>query len=595
MNRLLVPAWHYTTAVTVERVWGWSPVEEAVLLTLLKKPSSSADVACDLELPIQVAKAAVTRLMQHGLLELRLVPTPALAVTEPGKAFVYEGMPLPERSEMRKIGVSAVFEPFTRSVQPYWDVRFQRYLQSEKGDVTLEIPLNCEAGFINRTVEAYARRVAEGRLRIGETVRSMDADTSRIAPGLMVFETSDIRDGVFPLGTTETLKHVLRDAGKGQSPRVKPGHPQSFTTVESAPIEMTFSPDQILAGGEAHLDRIVALVDAARSDVVVLSTFVAGQDDQIGRPRKERVWQALERAVARGVNCHLFHGAPQDEQPKHAEALNGLRVRLLKYADREACVNVHFETRDTHAKFLVADDGRGGAAVVIGSCNWLQTPYYSFELSLELREGAASAYGLSLLADTLAEQPGATRTVDVLKGMAGHIGRQRSSTFALGARKAQEVDATMRVLGAHEHLYVLRTATREARMRIVCGSNRLGAPMEPAVLDPLREAKDRIPDRRVLYSVPSKPIRKRHIRDAVPHEGGIYAVQLNEPALHGKFLLWDSDDIVVTSMNWGSKQADAIKPFDEVGLHVHAPGIADMLHHILDETFKNIGPFYSED
>jgi len=52
-----------------------------------------------LQIPVQVAKSAVKRLMQHGLLELQLNPSPALAVTEPGKTFVYEGMPLPERSE----------------------------------------------------------------------------------------------------------------------------------------------------------------------------------------------------------------------------------------------------------------------------------------------------------------------------------------------------------------------------------------------------------------------------------------------------------------------------------------------------------------
>jgi predicted transcriptional regulator len=511
VTRLLIPAWHYTTAVTVERVWGWSPIEEAILLALLKKPGSSVDVARDLNLPVQVAKAAVMRLMQHGLLELRLVPVPALAVTEPGKAFVYTGMPLPERSEMRRIGISAVYEPFTRSLLPYKDVSFHRHPQKEEGDVLLEISLDWEERFINTTVETYARRFAEGRLRIGETVSATDAETSRAAPGMMVFATSDIRDGSFPPEATEAFRHVLRDAIKGRLPRMRPKGSQGRIAAESATIETTFSPDQIVAGGKGHLDRFVDLVDAARSDVVVLSTFVAAQDDPMGQSNKERVWQALERAVARGVTCHLFHGAPPEDEAKHAKALESLRVRLLKYADRQACVSVHFGTRDTHAKFLVADDGRGGAAVVIGSCNWLQAPYYSFELSLELRDSAAAACGLSLLADTLAAQPGATRTVNVLKGLAGHIGRRRSSSFALGACKAHEVGATLRVLGAHQHLYVLRTATREAKARIVCGSNRLGAPMEPAVFDPLREADDRIPDRRASVLI-------FRIVDAIGHQ-----------------------------------------------------------------------------
>ena len=590
MSRLFIPAWHYTTAVTVERVWGWSPVEEAILLVLLKTPGSSVDVTRALEIPSQVAKAAVTRLMQYGLLELRLGPAPALAVTEPGEAFVYEGMPLPERSEMRRIGISAVYEPFTRSILPYRDVRFQRYPQREEDDVTLAMPLDCEAVFINMNVDAYARRFAEARLRVGEAVRATEADTSRVAPGMMVLAISDIRDGAFPPDATEPFKRVLRDAIDGRPPRKSRRHRQSRAALWNTPVETMFRPDQIVAGGGAHLDRFINLVEAARSDVVVLSTFVAAQDDQMGRANKERVWQALERAVSRGVDCHLFHGAPPEEQPKHAEALNGLRVRLLKHATRPSCVNVHFPSRNTHAKFLAADDGRGGAAVVIGSCNWLQTPYYSFELSLELRDGAAAACGLSLLADTLAAQPGAMRAVDVLRGIAGHISRRRSSTFALGVRKPDEVGAVLRVLRAHQHLHVLRTATREAVTRVVCGSNRLGAPMEPAVFDPLREADDRVLDRRVLYAIPSRPIRKRHIREAMELGGGVCAVPIDDPKLHGKFLLWDGDDIVVTSMNWGSKQADPMKPLDEVGLHIHAPGVADMLHQVLEEHLGDIAP-----
>lgn len=587
MSRLLVPAWHYTAAVIVERVWGWSPVEEAILLALLKKPSSSVDLAFELEIPVQVAKSAVTRLMQHGLLELHLNSSPALAVSEPGKSFVYEGMPLPERSEMRRVGVSAVYEPFAHSVLPRRESGFQRFPKIKEGDITLEVPHDGAALYLNSTVEAYARSFAERRLRVGETVHSTDADTSRKAVGMMIFPITEIRDGVFPPDAAEEFKQILRNAVAGQRPRTKRRRPEGHGGAERADVTTTFRADQIVAGGEAHRNRIIDVVEAARSDVVILSTFVAQQDDLMGRPNRESLWHALERAVSRGVNCHLFHGAPTEEE-KHAKALHELGLRLLKHADRPACVNVHLSSRETHAKYLAADDGNGGAVIVIGSCNWLQTPFYSFELSLELREGAAAACGLSVLAETIATQPGATRAVDVLQGLAAHVGRFRSSSFAHQKRSDVEVAATLRVLQAHNHLPALRTATREAKTRVVCGSNRLGAPMEPALFDPLREAEHRVPDRRVLYGMPSKPILKRHVRKAEALDGGVYAIALSKPKLHGKFFLWDDDDIVVTSMNLGSKQADPSKPLDEVGLHIHAPGAASALHQILEEHFGSI-------
>ena len=45
--------------------------------------------------------------------------------------------------------------------------------------------------------------------------------------------------------------------------------------------------------------------------------------------------------------------------------------------------------------------------------------------------------------------------------------------------------------------------------------------------------------------------------------------------LHGKFVAWDSDNLVVTSLNWGSASSDADFPQAEIGVHVEAGGIAD--------------------
>lgn len=60
--------------------------------------------------------------------------------------------------------------------------------------------------------------------------------------------------------------------------------------------------------------------------------------------------------------------------------------------------------------------------------------------------------------------------------------------------------------------------------------------------------------------------------------------------LHGKALLWDHDDIVVTSFNWGSQTASDDKPLDEIGLHLHGKGIADILQMILEERVSTKNP-----
>jgi hypothetical protein len=37
-------------------------------------------------------------------------------------------------------------------------------------------------------------------------------------------------------------------------------------------------------------------------------------------------------------------------------------------------------------------------------------------------------------------------------------------------------------------------------------------------------------------------------------------------------VLWDNDDIVTTSLNWGSASPDDRFPQADVGVHIHAPG-----------------------
>jgi phosphatidylserine/phosphatidylglycerophosphate/cardiolipin synthase-like enzyme len=51
--------------------------------------------------------------------------------------------------------------------------------------------------------------------------------------------------------------------------------------------------------------------------------------------------------------------------------------------------------------------------------------------------------------------------------------------------------------------------------------------------------------------------------------------------LHAKFVVWDDDDALVTSLNWASADSDPDDPFGELGVHMHAPGIgAELLRRI---------------
>ncbi len=63
---------------------------------------------------------------------------------------------------------------------------------------------------------------------------------------------------------------------------------------------------------------------------------------------------------------------------------------------------------------------------------------------------------------------------------------------------------------------------------------------------------------------------------------------MNPIPLHGKFLLWDDDNVVISSLNWGSASSDPEFPLGDIGVHVTAPGVASNLMDRLVAIFPKL-------
>lgn len=62
--------------------------------------------------------------------------------------------------------------------------------------------------------------------------------------------------------------------------------------------------------------------------------------------------------------------------------------------------------------------------------------------------------------------------------------------------------------------------------------------------------------------------------------------EVDEAVLHGKFLLWDDDDAVITSLNWSSAGTRADNPWSEIGIHLQMPGIAQLIRQRLEPSLS---------
>ncbi|MFN8683595.1 hypothetical protein ACDP63_21025 [Paracoccus sp. P2] len=570
---LLIPAIWYRGTAVIERRWGWSPVEEEVLLSLRDKPGTSASVAEDLAIPHQVAAATVGRLMRFGLIEVRKAPEPALAMTDAANAHLRAGRPLPERAARREMTISLLFDKVGGSVFRRRDVEIKPVNIRSDGVQIIPFPEDDEEE-TDCSMESRVRELVNRSLRPGESFAMMTANRSNFENRFIKIDLDRARNGLLPEGASAELEEKVRDfITTKRLPTVRRTSPLRPSCLDTE-IAMTIAPDQIVFGGDDHLVRLIDIVAAARSDVFVLSTFVAAQDDSKAHLGQNRVWEVLEDAVRRGVRVHLFYGSSLEEDHKHKRALAELGARLRKVG---SSIVPHLVAVHSHAKLLIADDGRGGTRALLGSCNWLQSPFQAHELSVDLNERRAVSACLELLEAITAAVPTARLSREAMQAMRAAL-RTRRTDLLNPPEMVDRMEVTMRILAADDHLPLLRHVAHEARERMVVMTHRMGQPMTQNVLDPAKAASERIADVRTFYSLPSGPVKKADMRNVIETSGvNVRKTGSRQPMLHGKGLLWDRDDIVVTSYNWGSQTASEERPLDEIGVHLRGAGIADLL------------------
>lgn len=580
--KLRIPAWHYRARAVVQRIWGWSPVEQMALLHLDRHPGTIESVATSLSIPSQVSAATIARLMDFGLVEVRMSPRAELTTSEAGRSLIRTGRAMPERTEEREVHVSVVYEKVGHSLFRRRHVTLvQANSASNPEDSIVETPAD-DPPETDATMAARIVDFVSSMLRLGETFRGVRTLNSVLEPKHLLFNLDDIRQGMYPEGATADLINALKETLKTRlPPSIK-----RRTQINETSIKTTLSPQQLIIGTERHLECFEQIAASANDDLFVLSTFVATQDDARGKEHRERILRSLESASGRGVRCHLFYGTSLDDvERKNAHAMEEIRLRLLSSTRRRGHIFVNRDTVRSHAKIIAADDGDGGAVALIGSCNWLSSPFSAMELSVELREKSAVAEALDLLRSIIATVSSTSRSGETLQYMAADLRRAKRYFARLPPGQKEAPSAEMTIVYAADHQKLIRKAAHEAVHRFVCCTNKMGASMVPGLLNPAEIAGSRqLNDVRVYYSRYSGPIKRRHVSPQKARlEGSVNLIGMKTPQLHAKFLLWGNDDIVVSSLNWGSQVGSVDNPFDEIGIHFRSENLSSCLLALFEE------------
>lgn len=332
-------------------------------------------------------------------------------------------------------------------------------------------------------------------------------------------------------------------------------------TDEPAFVPKTFdcavTEQDLCVGPEEHRAVLERVLAEAKSTVVIHSCFVSVNTIKWLLPH-------LTAAAERKVTVDLLWGLRYADAADWAKSSINDTREILSRIPSKLAPYIRFAERESgsHAKVIVADSGpKHRFEAYIGSCNWLSTQFDAVDVSLRVDNPRL----LSRLVGVLA-----TLRIPTSGEWDPDVHRLVRLKVALDGLPPIEGPARVSFVIDREHLALVRLARDSAQRRVVSSCDLLGPAGETSVFVPMRSPAESGVAVELVFNRPTLTMSERDVAAAEADltARGITLKRLRA-SLHAKFMLWDDEDLCITSFNWLAATHDAWKPTAaEIGLFV---------------------------
>jgi cardiolipin synthase A/B len=566
-----IPAYRIGCRVAIDKARPWSVVDEALIWAAHQGPVTISALASRASLPRQLVVASLARMMRFRLIEAVIdgQGQAGFRTSAYGAELLTSGLSLPYFPKRSSRRISITFDRatghlyWTREARPWSTSKLdgERKAGADVRFVSVDgaPPMSHEAN--------VARLYAMVERTPDEQLAFIDAHTSSVREDeyLVVRVVDGVLHGL-PPSAPEALRAVAQAAAGGATG--VPAAPVTYagSSEDGAPrtVQCEASASDLVVGGDAHRSCVLEMLRRAEHRVILHSTFV--RDDCLAL-----LFDAFRDACARDVSIDILWGAASDERTIARYEHEAVRMANRALADpvTRGRLVVHTQPTASHAKAILADGPDGRWCAALGSCNWLSSPFRSIEVSVILRDPGV-----------VAEVARAMQRIVGRRAGLAHPVANDLALLALDLRRPASADAPAEatILIGEDHDARIRQASGTAVRRLVIGSHRLGSTARPGAVLPGAAASKGGAKVHLLYTRSSGPLKDRDARElaAAAAKEGVQITQMTVP-LHAKFVAWDDDDVLITSFNWASADSDPNDPFGELGVHVHARGIAKEL------------------
>ena len=581
--RVAIPVKLARLKARVEKGRHWSGADKLVLWALSQRPRSASELAAEAEMPARLITEIVLRMMRFGWIEFAADSAgSAFRATEAGREVIETFETLPPMTRPTSRRVSFVLEPVAWRAYSLRDLRPYRPADIDAIARDHDVRRVVADADWRQLTSSDLYSAADAVLPDDEQLSNIDYNASETLDQFALFTVLGDAIKGLPPDPSAALVRVIREASRHKPGNTitlrrtaKPQNAAGDREVRCREIQ----PCDIVLSGKDHRDLLVQTLRQARSMFVMHTTFL-----------RDSAFVALEdefqRAAKRGVAVDIFWGADGSDKSKrdNLEAAIAINLRIGKSPELRTRCRVHMHSTRSHSKIIVADaSGRspGEYVAVVGSCNWLYSGFDRVETSIVLRE----PHAVAAVAQDVSEL-----VFDVAKSSAVP-GDLTAVARALRAHEKPSGPAALRLVKGDEHQALMRLAREKAARSIMVGGDRLGLAAEARTIIPMMAAARRSVEGTICYSKPSGPVSARDARELqkIAADANVRLHQIRHGELHGKFLLWDDDHLVLTSLNWSSADTRADAPLAEIGVYIHSNGVAADVRRRLQKGWPALG------
>ncbi len=360
----------------------------------------------------------------------------------------------------------------------------------------------------------------------------------------------------------------------------------------------------LVYGGQDNKTKLLELINESSTFLVIHSTFI-----RTGCVYNEKtqeftdIFESIKAAILRGVDVYILWGKTEREkddlgfEKSRAEdleierTLKFFNTKLQEVRITEQVDFNNFTRTESHAKFVIADHVTKGYCSMITSCNFFYTAFNTFETSAVIYDNQFTSKILRIASSiSTGKSVMMSDTSRELESLANIVMEQIERTKVLKG----EDKLTIKLVKKQEHYDYISSAKKLATKRIYVVSDFISDIAYRPIFDNLAPLK--IKQKFCYYK------KTRHMSDDELEQKAKDLLSLSHPIQlkkisgkshraksHAKFIAWDDDDILLTSLNWLSANALEEKggEYHELGLHIQGLNVAEDLINKFLPVAKN--------